>query len=97
MVTGSVSVSARAAPQHAHRVAEISNRVLNETRPSHVAALLFPLVESAHGQHRFAPGASRRQAARHVLLDLPFEVVAQLLIELAVHRVTVTQRAQAEA
>ena len=80
-----------------HRVHHVLPQLIEKGEPSHVPALLPPLLEPANRLERRKSRVGGTEASGDELLDLAIEVILQLLVELPIHILSMDQRAQAQA
>ena len=77
-------------------VAGVLPQVVEQGQSAHVPALLLALLQAAHRPQRRVVRVGRRQSRPDVLVDLAFEVVVQLLVQLPIEGVPVEQGSQPE-
>ena len=87
---------ARAAPQHAPREAEVVPKRFNEAQPSSVPAFLFYLLQTSEIETRSPLRFLAGHALAHILLNLPFHVKAQFIVEFAFDGPSPQQSAHSE-
>ena len=78
-------------------VARVLPQVVEQIQSAHVATLLLALLEAAHRLERGQPRLAGRHAAGEVVIDLAFEVIPELFVELVFDRVAHEERSQSQA
>src|SRR6185312_891902 len=83
--------------QSSRSVADIVKQSFYNLYPTHLAALLFPLFDIFDGLERGVARILGSHACSGVLVDLPFQVIAQFFVEFLLHLPAREQRPKPEA
>lgn len=80
--------------ERAQCIARVAREVFQHAHAARVPTFLLAALHTAHRPQRRRPGLLEGHARRHMHVDLPLEVIAQLLIELCLHLAATKERTQ---
>jgi hypothetical protein len=75
---------------------EILHSMLDEVHPSHIAALLFSLLEATKGTQGGVARFLRRHTPRDIGFDSPFKMVAELVLEVLLDLIAAEKRPESQ-
>jgi hypothetical protein len=79
-----------------HGEADVPDRMIENARVTVIAAFLFPLIDAAKRQVRGTVRLVTGEAPCEARLDLPLEVIVQLVAEILLHAGWMDERPQPE-